>query len=119
MFNTAIIKKNKKKLIGADKVKESNLLGVEELGEGKFEGAKKVKEVELEEETEKVVPTKLKGTDSVPKAEKMMSIDLMLQSAKKKPSDKVDSYSKEEGYFESEKKKNSKYLNAIKSRKGA
>jgi len=102
MFPSAVIKKDKKKLKGADKVESKPLEGIEEieidpiektieLEPKKFEGAKKMEESE--------VPKAIK-----PKSEDLVSIDLMMQSAKKKkPAEDVNAVSSEGEKFKVEK----------------
>ena len=113
MFNTAIIKKGKSEK--ANKVKKVNpslLDGIDEIM-----AEKKVKTTDSAAgkvpSAAKVPESKVPSTNKV-KPEAIMEIDLMLSGAKKKPSIEVeggDSYTKEKGYFKSE-----KYKNKIKAR---
>ncbi len=91
MFPSAIIKKDKKKLMGAEKVKPSVLMGMEKVKSEKLES---IEDADEEEEMESAKPSyegeELKGTKS-PKKEDVMSIDLMMQKARKKPANAASS----------------------------
>jgi hypothetical protein len=138
-FNSAIIIKPKK-LKGTEKVKSSHLQGMEELmpeeaneideasesysPKEKFKVSDKVKQTAFDS-INPIKPGNLMGTNKA-NGETLMSIDLIMQGAKKP---KANAYDKETGEFEvpmDEKGKfkesgesaKQKYLNKIKSRKG-
>jgi hypothetical protein len=109
MFPSAIIKKDKKKLVGVDKVPAT-----------KLEGANKVPESEVPK-TKAVAASPVPKANS-PKSEDVMSINLMLNGAKKKPKveameEDVNAATSQGEYFKVEKGENpeekEKYLKAI------
>lgn len=143
-FNSAAIVKPKK-FKGTEKVKSSHLQGVEELMPkeadelneatesykkgSKFETSDAVKQTALNS-INPIKPGNLMGTNK-PKEEELLSIDIMLNNAKKSkeaPKDE-NAFDKEAGYFKVEKDKEGmfkesgesakkRYMDKIKSRKG-
>lgn len=130
-FNSAIIMKPKK-FKGTDKVESKNLEGLDELLKSPSDKNKTDKSYKEEkmQGTDKVPSTPFKGTNK-PKEEELLSIDIMLNDAKKSksaPSD-ANAFDKDAGYFkvdkdaegmfkESGESAKKKYLDKIKSRKG-
>lgn len=111
MFPSALIKKDKKPLVGAKKVPSSpfvkskkvpvtELVGAKAIPSEDLEGVDEVED-EKELETTKSLPPsgKLKGVKLPSKKEDMMSLELMLKGAKKKPSDDNNAVTSEGEYF--------------------
>lgn len=123
-FNSAAIIKPKK-FKDTDKVKSSSLKGVEEFMSKEIEEADELPESEDLKGTDKVKSSPFVGSNKA-NGETLMSIDLIMQGAKKP---KANAYDKETGEFEvptdskgmfkeSGESAKQKYLNKIKSRKG-
>ncbi len=118
MFPSAIIKKDKKKLQGAEKVKPTPFKGIEEVEYKPMEKTMKIEAGDLEV-SKKVKPSEVPSAIK-PKPEDLMTIDLMLKSAKKKriePPEGANAATSEGEYFKVEKGENpeekEKYLKAI------
>lgn len=121
-FPSAMItKKKKSKDFGAKKVNPAGLKGVEEIEIKPLEKSIELESDDMEETAKKVKPSPVPTANKVKAPEDSMSIDLFLNSAKKKPEVNATSSEGEDFKVEKDKKgmwkesgaSKEKYLKAI------